>query len=153
MSDDELTQVFWGLKVPANGKASLPLQDEAYTKVTNASLADITDPAPSVLKARVTTILLDQLDDATGEAPQRTEEIVLAVLRPNVTEQTKLDLVFSPLNTVEVRVIGPNDVHISGVYDRTEEDDDGEEEEEEAIPEVDEVELARQAVNVVSEKS
>jgi hypothetical protein len=126
---------FWGLAIPANSKRQLLLPDEVYTEITGACVPDIADPAPSIVTARVTTILLDQLNERSGEAPQKTDDVVVAVLRPNVVEHTKLSLVFSPLSTVELSVAGPNEVHVSGVYteisDGEEVEEDGEEEFEE----------------------
>ena len=122
---------FWGKVVPAGKKITLPMIDGYYTFLNSACLGEISSRDKSILKATVETILIDDTDEATSEAPTKKDEVIVASLIPNVCEQARVEMTFSPLNTVTFEVEGPNDVHLTGGYDTLSDDDEEEEEEEE----------------------
>jgi hypothetical protein len=156
-SSDEIPQLFWGIKVPANGKVKLPILDNLYTELTGACLGELTGLGESVLRVQVETILIDNIDDVTGEAEVRNEDIVVTILQPGQTEHSQVWLRFSPLNRVELQVTGPNNIHVCGFYDQLDdeeddaEEDDSEEEEEEVGDALNETQLAQQVMKLLGE--
>jgi hypothetical protein len=56
--EEEFPQLFWGVKVPANGKVRLPILDDLYTELMGACLGE------SVLRVQVETILIGSVDEA-----------------------------------------------------------------------------------------
>jgi hypothetical protein len=109
--------------------------DDVYTAMTVACLGQVTpnESAPAMLRANVTTVLLDRVEPDVNPEAKEVTEAILAVLEPGGREQLEVRHVFSPLNSVEVSAEGPLDIHISGTYvplesDSDEEWDEGEEE-------------------------
>jgi hypothetical protein len=45
--EEEFLQLFWGVKVPANGKVRLPILDDLYTEFTGACLGELTGLSPA----------------------------------------------------------------------------------------------------------
>jgi hypothetical protein len=115
---DAPSSLFWGQVVRAGGSAHLTCADDVYTVMTGACLGEI--PAggsgPAVLRAKVTTILLDRVDPEANPEPKEVAEAILAVLEPGGREQLNVKHVFSPLNSVELSAAGALDIHISGTY-------------------------------------
>jgi hypothetical protein len=129
---------FWGQIVRAGESAKLVCADDVYTVMTGACLGQVPpdESAPAMLRAKVTTVLLDRVEPDVNSEPKEVTEAILAVLEPGGREQLEVQHVFSPLNSVEVSVAGRLDIHISGTYvplesDSDEEWDEEEEEEEE----------------------
>jgi hypothetical protein len=149
-SGEEVFQLFWGIKVPANSKVRLPILNNRYTELTGACLGEVTDGGESVLRVHVETILIDDIDEATSDAQVRTEDLVVTVLRPGRTEHSQVSLRFSPLNRIELQAIGPNDIHVSGICDCLNEDDA--KEEEEVGDALNETQLAQQVMKLLDER-
>jgi hypothetical protein len=152
-SGDDVPQLFWGVKVPANGKVRLPILDNLHAELTGACLGELSGSGESVLRVHVETILIDSVDEVTGDAKVRTEDLVVTILRPDRAEHSQVWLRFSPLNRVDLQAVGPNDIHVSGHYDCLGEDDSEEEEEEEEVGDaLNETQLAQQVMKLLGER-
>lgn len=150
----ENSQVFWGIKVEPGKKEVLEIPDDSYVNISAVCLGELVSDdidKPSILKAQVETVLIDQIDHKTQEAPITKADINVAVLRPEICEHTPVAYVFSQINNVTFEVEGPNPVYISGTYEDMDEDEDDDEEEEEE-EEVNEKQLNEKLMGIAKKK-
>ena len=127
---------FWSLVVTPEREEPIDMPEDCCVRVTNAALVDEEGEEPVRLFAKVDTTLPDE-EDLTN-VKTVSSDTALAFFRPGVKVHENLNLVFSPLNVVALRVVGKGKVHLSGVIEPIDIDGDElmfeeeEEEEEEA---------------------
>lgn len=138
--EDASSTSFWCQVIPAGKEAMLEFGVASTLVITNACLGewDGANSDPVRLTANVKTM---QLGDACGceEEDQTecgyTEQVAtVCVLTPGKVEHAHLGVIFSTLNSVEMKNEGAYDIHLSGFLEDNEELW-FEEEEEEAVEE------------------
>ena len=139
----EQQSTFWGFVLPPGETVYLDYPDDSSLTITSACLPSIgPDAKISRVIATIKTIPFhiesdddDRNDYANkNEDEEETIETLLCTLIPNEHEFQKLDVFFSPLNIVEIKNTGNNEVHLAGILSPVPDDFfpiDYEEEEEE----------------------
>jgi hypothetical protein len=135
-----MIKTFWGQIIHPGQTLEIECPDDVYTIVTGACLGELPTgrSGQSVLRAKIKKVLLDQIDPNKDSDPFQIHECIFAILIPEKMEFVRFSHLFSPLNTVELKVEGDFDVHVSGIYRPIQgdvSDDDIEEEEEEELTE------------------
>ena len=108
---------FWSAIVKSNSKLVLEIPDTCYISITNVCIPNLPDDlqSPVRLFAHVKTISEDSLKSANETFKTTHSEALIASLVPEKSEHQHLNILFSPLNTVELEVRGGADVHILGL--------------------------------------
>lgn len=125
--EEKVSPLFWGQIVKAGETSHVEQPENVYTVLTAACLADIpSDNKVSValLKGKVKTVLIDQIDPKAETDPITIQTSTFAKLIPNKHEHVLLHHVFSPLNELELEASGPYDIHISGYYQPFDEEEE-----------------------------
>ncbi|OHT07367.1 hypothetical protein TRFO_24452 [Tritrichomonas foetus] len=147
-----MESTIWGIKINHGSQSKVPILDNVYTQLTNVCLGEISGQEPTFVKASIETIQIEKINETTAEAPVEKSSVILGVLTPSKIEQIQINQQYSPLNTVSIEASGPNDVYISGNYIDISDDDEEEEEEEAFDEEMDEQQLTKKLMEVVSKK-
>lgn len=114
-----MKQSFWGVVVSPGIKVELESPDDYYTIITGVALPEYEQSnvgESSILKGTVRTTVIDKIDPEKESDPETITKTNFAYLTPEKTEYVKMNHVFSPLSKVELEVIGPHTVHVSGKY-------------------------------------
>lgn len=122
---------FWGVVVTPGVKVELNSPDDYYTIITGAALPDYDKSKSgesSILKGTVHTTVIDKIDPEKEFDPETVTNTNFAYLTPEKTEYVKMNHIFSPLSKVELEVVGPHVVHVSGKYIPVDVNEDEEEE-------------------------
>jgi hypothetical protein len=126
---------FWAVVVRPNEPTDANFPVQVYLTLTGASIPELPadgSTAPVRLLADVVTFT-DFLSASDGLPNKQTlsESVLLATLVPGAIEHQRLNILFSSVNKVTLRVLGAVPVHVGGVLELIDAEGDDEEEEEE----------------------
>ena len=137
MIGEKKQSLFWSKKVIPNERAHIDIPDNSYVSITNVCIPELPkdDKSPIRLIAHVKLIKPDENNKDSFTTTQST--CLIASLIPGKIEQQQINVLFSPLNIVELEVQGTVPIHVSGIrqqihvlVEEEEEEEQNEEEEE-----------------------
>lgn len=108
---------FWSAIVKSNSKLVLEIPDSCYISITNVCIPKLPNDLQSPIRlfAHVKTISESSLKNVNETFKTTHSDALVASLIPEKREYQHLNILFSPLNTVELEVKGGSDVHIAGI--------------------------------------
>ncbi|KAH0792777.1 hypothetical protein GPJ56_003400 [Histomonas meleagridis] len=116
MADEKKQSIFWAKKVIPGENSHLDIPDDCYVSITNVCIPELPengDDSPIRLFAHVKIIKPDKSNKDGFTATQST--CLIASLIPKKIEQQQINVLFSPLNIVDLEVQGSVPIHVSGI--------------------------------------
>ena len=139
MVEEKKKSIFWSKKVIPGQRTHIEIPDDCYVSITNVCIPELPkddDKSPIRLIAHIKIIKPDKNNEESFTTTNNT--CLISSLVPGKIEQQQINVLFSPLNIVELEVNGTVPIHISGIRQQIQSLIEEEEEEEEEQIEINE---------------